>query len=253
MDWCSAYELSSGNEFFLPHLFVSLDFTLMGGNQFERSSAGLAIGTCEEEAIETGLLEVLERDAIGEWQRCPVARKAKRRIALASIPFDWFHEWNERVKTAGATLRVFATETIIGTPVCIVYLSGYETFGASRRVYMGSCAHGNPELSLFKALAEALQSRLTVIAGSRDDIMPSLYEPGARGTFLGGAEFGGVLSDFRSVNQCNSRPEIIADRLAALGYDKIAVKRLSPPDSIPVVKAFVPGLGSLHRKRRRPG
>lgn len=250
MDWCCAYELSSKDEFFLPHLFVSLDFTLSGGKQFERSSAGLAIGTCEEEAIETGLLEVLERDVIGEWQRCPAVHKAKRRIALASIPFDWFHEWNERVKTAGATLRVFAIETITGTPVCIVYLSGLEAFGAYRRIFMGSCAHGNPELALFKALAEALQSRLTVIAGSRDDIMPSLYGMGSRSTFLGGAEFGGSLTEFQSVKQYSCRPDFLADRLAALGYDKIAVKRLSPPGSIPVMKVFVPGLGSLHRTRR---
>ena len=68
LDWCAAREFNTGDEFFLPHLFVSLDFTLTDGHWLERSSAGLALGTCESEAIATGLLEVLERDAVGAWE-----------------------------------------------------------------------------------------------------------------------------------------------------------------------------------------
>ena len=87
LDWCAAREFNTGDEFFLPHLFVSLDFTLTDGHWLERSSAGLALGTCESEAIATGLLEVLERDAVGAWERSSPAAKAhgqgvqKREIA----------------------------------------------------------------------------------------------------------------------------------------------------------------------------
>lgn len=252
LDWCAVRELNSGGEFFLPHLFVSLDFTLTNGHRLERSSAGLALGTCESEAIATGLREVLERDAVGAWERSSPAAKAHSRIALASIPFDWFDAWKERAASADATLRVFATETIDGMPVCIVSLSGPAAYGQGYRDFMGSSADGDPELALFGALAEAIQSRLTVIAGSRDDVMPKLYRSTHSCGLLGAVELGMPLSPFGRLEPRSSKPRCVADRLASLGYDRIAVARLSPEHAIPVFKVFVPGLGSLHRKRRAP-
>lgn len=252
LDWCAAREFNSGGEFFLPHLLVSLDFTLTDGHWLERSSAGLALGTCESEAIATGLREVLERDAVGAWERSSPAAKAHDRIDVASIPFDWFHHWKERAASADATLRVFATETVDGMPVCIVCLSGPAAFGEGYRDFMGSCAHGDPERALFGALAEAIQSRLTVIAGSRDDVMPRLYRSTPGGGLLGAVEFGVPLSPFENIEPRTSDPRCVAERLASLGYDRIAVVPLAPEGAIPVVKVFVPGLGSLHRERRAP-
>lgn len=251
IDWCQARELRSGRLVYLPHLFVSLDLTLPTATAFERSSAGLAIGTCEEEAVETALLEVIERDAIGAWRRMPAPEKALHRIQMKSISFAWFSEWGSRIKAAGANLRVFAVEALEGTPVCIVYLIGTEEFGPAQRLFMGTAAHGSPEIALFKALAEALQSRLTVIAGSRDDMLPSLYRRTPPGSLLGGAGLGQRLIDFASLRPACSAPHAVAERLAALGYKTIAVRRLDPEGSkVPVLKVFVPGLGSLHGTRR---
>ncbi len=251
IDWCEAHDLRSGRSVYLPHLFVSLDFTLPTNTAFERSSAGLAIGTCEEETIETALLEVIERDAIGAWERLPAEEKAPHRMRIESISFAWFSEWNARIKAAGANIRVFGIEALDESPVCIVYLSGSEAFGAGNRLFMGTAAHGSPEIALFKALAEALQSRLTVIAGSRDDMLPSLYRRTPPGSLLGGAGLGQRPKGFDRLRPACSAPHSVASRLAALGYETVAVKRLNPADSkVPVVKVFVPGLGSLHRTRR---
>src|SRR3546814_2319749 len=57
--------------------------------------------------------------------------------------------------------------------MCVI--GGAEEFGPAYRRFYGSAAHGDSELALFKAFAEALQSRLTVIAGVRADILPSYY------------------------------------------------------------------------------
>jgi ribosomal protein S12 methylthiotransferase accessory factor len=231
-------------------VFVSLDFTVPNDTAIERSSAGLAIGTTEHEAIETALLEAIERDAIGAWRRVSGEQKALHRIRLASIPFDWFREWSGRARKAGAHFRVFAVQAIDGTPVCIVYLSGSHPSGPAHRIFMGTAAHGSPETALFKAMAEALQSRLTLIAGSRDDMLPSLYDSKEPGSLLGAAGLRRPVSDFSVLQPANSAPGAVASRLATLGYDQVAVKRLSPFGSIPVVKVFVPGLGSLHSVRR---
>lgn len=252
LDWCEATDLRSGRRIFLPHLLVSLDFTLPTRTAFERSSAGLAIGTSEEEAVETALLEVIERDAMGEWRRMPAPDKAPHRVDMRSIPFPWFGHWAAKVTAAGAGLRVFALEAIEGTPLCIVYLGGGEAFGRSHRLFMGSAAHGSPEIALFKALAEAVQSRLTFIAGTRDDMLPSQYRQTPPGHLLGGAGIGERRMEFARLRPVSTQPVKIAQRLAALGYGTVAVKRLSPEGSkVPAVKLFVPGLGSLHRTRRR--
>lgn len=253
IDWCETTDLRTGRRIYLPHLFVSLDFTLATGTAIERSSAGLAIGTCEQEAVETGLLEAIERDAVGEWRRTGAREKARHRVAIESIDFAWFRAWAARIRAAGATLRVFAAECIEGTPLCIVYLSGTEAFGGAQRLFMGSAAHGSPEIALFKALAEALQSRLTFIASTRDDMLPSHYRSTPPATLLGAAAIGQPRIDFARLRPVSSVPLDVAERLAVLSYEIVAVKRLDPEGSaIPVVKVFVPGLGSLHRRRRAP-
>ena len=253
IDWCEAHELRSGRTVYLPHLFVSLDFTLATQTPIERSSAGLATGTCLEEAEETALLEAIERDAVGEWERLPAAQRAGHRISVQSIPFDWFDAWNSRIRAAGATLRIFAFEAIEGTPVCVVFASGREEFGPAFRVSMGTAAHGSPEVALFKALAEALQSRLTVISGTRDDMLPSHYRPAPPGSLLGGEGLGRSYADFARLEPTCSSPARVAERLTAIGYADVFVRRLDPAGStIPVVKLFVPGLGSLHSTRRDP-
>lgn len=251
IDWCEAHDLRSGQPIYLPHLFMSLDFTMPNPTVIERSSAGLAIGTSEEEAVETGLLEAIERDAIGHWRRMPNEEKARHRVRMSSIHFAWFSEWSGRIREAGGFLRVFAVQGIEGTPVCIVYLGGSQAFGFAHRLFLGTAAHGCPEAALFKAMAEALQSRLTVIAGSRDDMLPSHYTGVQQGSLLGGAGIGLPLQEFAALRPVCSAPRTVAIRLAALGYETVAVKRLDPESSkVPVVKVFVPGLGSLHSVRR---
>lgn len=252
IDWCKFADLRTDRRIYLPHLFASLDFTLATGTAIERTSAGLAIGTCENEAVETALLEVVERDAMGLWRRSTPAEKARHRVDIESIDFAWFRVWTERIHGIGARLRVFAIETIEGTPLCIVYLSGIEAFGRSQRLFMGSAAHGSPEVALFKAFAEALQSRVTFIAGTRDDMLPSHYRAMPPCTLLGAGGIGRRRIEFARLRAISTTPSAMAKRLEAIGYGTVAVKRLDASHSaIPVVKVFVPGLGSLHRRRRR--
>ncbi len=78
------------------------------------------------------------------------------------------------------------------------------------------------------------------------------YKPTPGGGLLGAVELGVPLSSFENIEPRCSEPRRVADRLASLGYDRIVVARLAPEGAIPVVKVFVPGLGSLHRERRAP-
>ena len=245
--WCLADELLGGGTFHVPHDLVSLDFTQPRRSRFDRSSAGLGLASDAGTATAVSLLELVERDAVGEWQRQAVGERMSAAIDRDTIAYSWFAEWRARLAVQRIDLACFAPTAAIPVPVAICWIGGGEAFGPARRSFSGSACDPDPERALFKALAEALQSRLTFIAGVRDDILPSQYRE--RGSALpralaatgrrwqgGGADHGW---------------QPLAAALAEAGYDRIAVKRLDEGlDGIAVTKAFVPGLGSLKRARR---
>lgn len=248
--WCRATDLVTGKSHFLPRDLVSIDYTRGLPSPFERASSGLGAGASEADALLISLLEVIERDAVGEWQRLEPAARMATAIRPDSVPFDWFQRWRVRFASLDMELQVFGMDSIVNVPTFMCVIGGCEEFGPAYRRFSGTAAHGDPELALFKALAEAIQSRLTLIAGVRDDIMPSYYalrrpKPAAAG------DAPAAPGTWRQAEPVAWRAETIAERLAALGYRRIAVKRLDEGlDGIAVTKAFVPGLGSSRRTRR---
>jgi ribosomal protein S12 methylthiotransferase accessory factor len=243
--WCRA-ETIRGEQFWLPHDLVSLDFTEDRKSAFDRSSAGLGLGPDKASAIAVALREQVERDAVGEWQRRPLAERMPESVELDTIPFAWFGAWREKLASLGIDLAVFAVASVAGLPVVICWMGGAEAFGPGYRSFSGSACHDDPGQALFKALAEAAQSRLTFIAGVRDDILPVHYKSG-------GAPFAVPVPGrpWPYPEGLSPPRETIAARLSRAGYSSVAVKQLGLDlEGLAVVKAFVPGLGSLKRTRR---
>jgi len=250
IQWCRAADFVTGKLHYLPHDLVSLDYTKGLPSHFERTSAGLGAGAAETDALQTSLFEAIERDGVGEWQRREPARRRANSIDLDTIPFEWFQSWRARFASLGIESQAFRVPSIVGLPIFMCVIGGLEEFGPAYRRFSGTAAHGDPEAALFKALAEAIQSRLTLIAGVRDDIMPSFYarpqpKPAAAGHALAGRQ------SWDGTEPADCRLDAIAERLAELGYRLIAFKRLDDGlDGVAVTKVFVPGLGSLTRARR---
>ncbi len=254
IQWCRATDLHSGRAHYVPHACVSLDLTAAAApSYFERSSTGLGLGASEGEAVTTALYEVVERDAVGRWDRSDPAARMTTALALDSIPFGWFGLWRDRCRALGIVLRVFAPDAITGVPAFIVSIAGETEFGGGYRRFSGTAVHGDAETALFKAMAEAFQSRLTFIAGVRDDILPSHYARSARETLRPPPTPGLGQRRWTEIEAQPSGWEHVADGLAKAGYRHIPVKRLDDGrEELAVVKLFVPGLGSLRRTRRAP-
>lgn len=246
--WCRATDCLSGRPAWLPHDLVSIDFTRGVPSRFERASSGLGAGPSEADALAVSLLELIERDAVGEWRRLGRAERVTTAIRTDSIPFGWFQSWRRRLDELDIDLRIFLPASVIGIPVFVCEIGGAEAFGPDYRRFYGTAAHDEPEIALFKAFAEAIQSRLTLIAGVRDDIMPSYYarshaRPDAPADAAAGRPWENRTPSVRG-------PEALAERLAGAGFRQIAVKPLGAGLGVAVTKAFVPGLGSLGRTRR---
>ncbi len=255
IQWCLAADLVTGKPHYLPHDLVSLDFESRGETYFDRSSSGLGAGASEADAVRTSLCELVERDAVGEWERTTAIRRMLSVVALDSIPFDWFRAWRARLSELSTAIRLFAPASVTGTPAFLCWIEGPEQFGPAYRRFAGSAAHGEPETALFKAMAEAFQSRLTFIGAARDDMLPSHYAESHRrfAPSLPPLPEGFREREWREIRPHASSAESMADALLRAGYRQIAVKRLDRGEGdVVVTKAFVPGLGSTTRQRRSP-
>jgi ribosomal protein S12 methylthiotransferase accessory factor len=248
--WTVAEDLLSGGILHLPHSLVSLDYSRDLPSPFDRSSSGLGAGPTLGAATRTGLMEAVERDAFGEWRRTAIAERLRSKVRIETIALPWFEEWQRRMAGLGVRITVFLCHSVPGVPVVACALRGLSEFDRVERAYFGTAAHGDPEVALFKAFAEAAQSRVTFIAAARDDIMPSHFLDKA--ALAPERDAPGTL-DWRSITAVSDSVESLAERLQAAGYPRIAVKRLGPElAGIAAVKLFVPGLGSPTRKRRVP-
>ena len=254
--WVEAADPIAGTPFHLPFDLVSLDLTRAVPSRFERASNGVATGATRDEAIAVALHELIERDAIGAWRVRGLLACTLDGLKLDSVPFAWLRHWRAQAEEAGASIRCYRVPSISGTPVFACEINDHGKDGAPYRATHGSGCHARPEIALFKAVAEAIQSRATFIAGSREDFLPSAYALATAGT--ANVAFGlplppgsaGVTWD--DIAPGPEGVEAIAAALAREGYDRIACVELGAPPGLYVVRAFVPGLGTLRRSRRTP-
>jgi ribosomal protein S12 methylthiotransferase accessory factor len=248
--WCAATDFATGGTIYLPHAFVSLDFRTGSFSGIERSSNGIGAGPDERHALTTALMELVERDALGRWPGLSLVWRILARVDPETIPFRWFQNWRERLAACGATVDIFHIETITGAPAFRCAIDGTAAFDSGSRLAVGSAAHTDPETALAKAFAEAAQTRLTLIAGSRDDLLFGHYRHSDQPDEDRDWPPGRPWRDWPPVADPIGWT---IDRLVERGYRQVLVKRLDPgDDGVAVVKAFVPGLGMLGRARRVP-
>ena len=253
--WVAAQRLGTRGMIHLPFDLVSLDLTRAVPSAFDRASNGVATGTSRGEAILAALHEFLERDAVTEWQARGLLAAMAAIVDLDSVPFAWTALWRERIAAAGAWLQVYRVPTLTGTPLFACEIDDAAKDNAVYRAVQGRGCHPLPEIALFKAIAEALQARVTLIAGSRDDQHPAAYRRGSRGAQLAFAPprpAGAAGVRWDDIPAGPTDADAMAAALAQAGYPDVAWLELAAPAGLSVVRAFVCGLGSMRRRRRRP-
>lgn len=253
--WVEADDLVSGGALCLPFDLVSLDFTRAVPSAFDRSSNGVATGATRDEAIAVALQEIVERDAVTEWSAHGLIACTESVLRLETVPFDWLHAWCDRLREADSPARFYYVPSITGTPVFVCELNDVGKDAAAYRAVHGRGCHPLPEVALFKALAEAIQSRATFIAGARDDILPSDYARHAGGVIVAyGLPLASGMRGVRwsDIERGPAGVNAILMALAEAGYPQIAMVELGTPHGLHVVRTFVCGLGSMDRRRRAP-
>jgi ribosomal protein S12 methylthiotransferase accessory factor len=206
---------------------------------FWRTSNGLASGNCREEALLHALCELVERHSFAVAEGEP-----ERRVPVLedSVDAPGCRELIGRIRAAGMKLAIRDMTCELGLPAFLVDIVAPDFPQAWR----GMGCHTCPAIALSRALTESAQSRLTHIAGSRDD----LHEP-----VVGDMPFA-AFEEFVEPRGARAFPDVadlsaasvaadvdrVVERLAGQGLEAFWVDLTRPEIGLPVVFAFIPGL-----------
>jgi YcaO-like protein with predicted kinase domain len=249
--WLEGCDLVSGELTLIPLDAVTLDTTFTQPPAFDISSNGLASGNNLVEAIVHGVCEVIERDAEAAWRRSG----GDRRLVLDSISDPACRALIDRIVAAGSRVIVWDLASRVGLCAigCAIVEDPREPAWRPLGVYQGFGAHLQPEIAIARAITEAAQTRLTYIAGGRDDFFAADYARATDRELL--AAMWASLPDGEPVmadqlpryatRSLGDDLEILVELVRAAGFDHvIAVDLTHPQLRVPVVKVIVPGLAT---------
>lgn len=266
--WTEARGLLDDQPVWVPYEMVHLDYTLplpSGHGCFVASSNGLASGNHLIEAISHGINEVVERDATSLWHLGDTDAQSETFIDLDTVDDPFCRDLLDRFAEAGVMVAVWEITSDVGIPAFLCRILQQEGPPAStRRPATGMGCHPARQVALLRALTEAAQSRLTFIAGARDDMPRAEYDHFLdRQTYDRWRTAMTAPKSHRSFQQVATfEGRTLQDdldwqlgRLDVVGAGQVAVVDLTRPEfGIPVARVIVPGLEGVDGSPKfRPG
>lgn len=224
---------------------------------------GLAAGNTLLEATVHGLCEVIERDCLGQllfvsaFGEAQQTKAMEQAINLRSLP-SGPAALVEQLENSGQQVELSLMVSDIDIPVIrcrLIDPAFVHPQGVQRRVFPGFGASPCAELATYRALTEAVQSRLAVIQGARDSYNTFTINTGSTRKPASPDE---ALA-FNSINSFSSNDlaqdlDYLLQQLRATGFENVLAVDLSHPDlGLAVARVQVPGLTSFAVNRRRVG
>jgi ribosomal protein S12 methylthiotransferase accessory factor len=262
--WAESHDLVADRPVWMPSDLVTSP--PVEGVLHEVDTNGLAAGNTLLEATVHGLCEVIERDAWSQHEfviQFGAERKEpppRRSIDLETLPDD-AGPWVERIRGCGLDLVLHDITNDVGVTTVQAILTDrhYATPGGSRQQrFLGFGTHPCAGSAAFRAISEAVQSRLSLIQGARDDhnVMPfsTRSYTVARRAAQSTAQHGVSFSDIPSACHDDLLQDLrfLVSRLTRIGCERLVVTDLTRPElDIPVVRVRVPGLSAYVVNRRR--
>lgn len=255
MAWTPAHDLVRKRGTWVPSDAVRVDLRVR--TRWSASAAcavnsnGLASGNTLAEATLHGLLEVVERHSMAE------AHAAGEGIWKDAVPVR-----PGRDGAAASLLRAYAQAQVTVQVTDCTGTWGVPTFlariwsGSLPWWFSGSGSHPDADVALSRALSEAAQSRLTAIAGARDDLPSIPYgtaPPPAPAPPARTVTSDRLIAAHQPPPTRTPSPRDLGRDLAAL-LDTAAARGttvlradLTPADTgIPAVRVIVPGARFAH-------
>lgn len=255
-------ELNSGEPAAIPYDLVHADFRpeqIAKGSGFLSSTTGLAGGASQDAALLHGICEVIESDAVALLRR-------KSRSASVAVPFrpvNWKTVSDsvalsllDRCRRHNIEVQAFNITTDTKIPVYYCRLVDHNRDArAIRPTTDGSACHPSAIKALRAALCEAIQVRLVLISGARDDLTARDYAPASPPAPLQESEPFVESDGLPEDETAGTSLEWIRKHIAASGFDEIiSVDLRGGTTGLHFYRVVVPGLeGYPHSLNYRAG
>ncbi len=248
IDWTPAWSLTGESFKWLPAAYCFYDYPWPDEHRFCRAdSNGCAAGSCLEEAILQGFLEIVERDAVALWWYNRAPRPGVRLDGFRQPYFTALQEWLGRL---GREVWVLDVTTDLGIPAFVAI--SREVPRRPGDFILGFGAHLDPVVAIGRALTEVNQCLPGFLAGRRrilsDDPGSAAYLFPAPHLPPRGPE------GFEALSRPDLREEVelCVDRARACGLEVLVVDQTREDVGLPVARVVVPGM-RLFRARFAPG
>jgi ribosomal protein S12 methylthiotransferase accessory factor len=273
IDCVEADDLRTGDKRVVPaeNVLFPVAHPLCGGELFFGSDTnGLCSGNSIDEATVHGITEIIERDVTtfnnvrntSQLIYTPVMRHLKTDRTVSGRPFadelpKEVSDFIIRLDEQGFDLWIRSLPNELGLPVISAVL---VERGVLEAVHLGYGCHLSRSIALVRAISEAVQGRLSVIHGGRDDLYQiferqtrlskeqkakSFAERSEKNSTekLGVVNFGEVPDLIDQAPDVQSALALLLERLAAHGFRFALRVPITPPDMpIQVVRVLIPGM-----------
>jgi YcaO-like protein with predicted kinase domain len=258
--WMEGHEILGRTSIWIPFELVHTAYTLplpTASGAFQLNDSGVASGNHPLEATSHAICELVERDAVTLWTYSPRQQQQTRKVSMRTIDDAACLSVLDKFATAGIRVGVWdvTTDTSIPTFVCMIADAPGNEQARPLASATGSGSHPSRGIALLRALTEAAQTRLTIIAGSRDDLSIATYRRGHDQSVVadainmisatgGGRDFGDGPSHTGASFHEDVAWEL--EQLRTINIEQIAVVDLTLPElQIPVVRVVIPGLEGI--------
>lgn len=160
LPWYKGKLLCRGTDYYIPKPLLSLDSNEIDSYLFGATSKGLASGNSIDEAIFYSFLELVERDAV-----------ENNALSLINISND---NLKEVCLSDHLELRLFQLKNSYELPVILAIIQDKNPL-FNKVNFKGVACHFDKSQALRGAILEALQSKIGVISGARDDLKQEQY------------------------------------------------------------------------------
>ncbi|VWB72043.1 hypothetical protein BLA6993_03391 [Burkholderia lata] len=256
--WVPLENLAGGPDVFVPMECVFMPCPAPYGANFLRAtSCGMACGTTIEQATLHAICEVVER----HQQSFDIVAPRSRATPLGLLTGDGA-ELAAKIVAAGLTLKM---RSRYDTGLFFVDAVVAATEGASLSyVNGGTSCHSDFQAAARAALLEAVQSRLTVIHGGRDDLDERLA-PSDRKTYEASkseithildAYSSGVEITERDIRMPSTEHTVarLVGEIRSAGFPQVLRHRFTPPDDpLQVVRVVIPQMEHFSRATGKLG
>ena len=246
LDWVAGQGSLTGKKTFAPADVVRLDLTPCvdyASALFEVTSNGLATGNTVAEAVLHGLVEVIERDSVaGDLAR---PQRERRYVDPATCRHPAARRTFEALRAADCTVLACDITGRVGLP-CYAAVVWSPDVPVSCG---GFGCHVDRDIAIGRAMAEAAQTRLALIAGTRDEIDSDCYRPAERPAE---PSYQAPLPDETGWVSGTDLDAVIRHCAALVatvtGAEPFAVPITQPDIGIPAVKVIAPGLRMMNHE-----